>query len=108
MAQLPNLPFGSFARRIKQLRLERGIAVRELATTLRVHVSCIYNIERGVHAFSLNRLPELARALHVDELDLFTSPEESVRHALVDRSRKAPVEAVRAAEELLRRASSIV
>jgi transcriptional regulator with XRE-family HTH domain len=101
MAQ-PELPLGWFARRLKQLRLGRGLAVRELAAELHVHVSSIYNLERGQHGFSLNRLPEVARALEVDELDLFTFPEESVRHALVDLSRDAPIEALRAAQELLR------
>lgn len=32
----------------------------------------------GRHGLSLNRLPELARALHVAELDLFNSPDESI------------------------------
>jgi transcriptional regulator with XRE-family HTH domain len=101
MAQ-PELPLVSFARRLKQLRVGRGLAVRELAAELHLHVSSIYNIERGVHGFSINRLPELARALRVDELDLFTFPEESERQALVDLSRDVPIKALRAAEELLR------
>jgi transcriptional regulator with XRE-family HTH domain len=92
----------SFARRLKQLRIERGIAARDLAADLRMHVSAIYNIERGVHALSLNRLPEFARRLHIDELDLFTFPKGSVRHALIDLSSGAPFEALRGAQELLR------
>ncbi len=101
MAQ-PELALGWFARRIKALRVERGLTVRELAAELHVHVSSLYNLERGQHALSLNRLPDLARALEVDVLDLFTSPDESPRHALIDRSRDAPLDALRAAEELLR------
>jgi transcriptional regulator with XRE-family HTH domain len=101
MAQ-PESPLEPFARRLKQLRVEHGIAVRELAAELHLHVSSIYNIERGQHGLSINRLPDLARALRVDELDLFTFPEESERQTLVDRSRDAPIEALRAAEDLLR------
>ncbi|HZS37952.1 MAG TPA: helix-turn-helix transcriptional regulator [Polyangia bacterium] len=92
----------AFPRRLKQLRIERGLAARELAAELRVHASAIYNIERGVHAFSLNRLPELGRVLRVDVLDLFTFPEQSLRHTLVDVSRDATIEALRTAHELLR------
>lgn len=91
----------AFARRVKQLRIERGLAARELAAQVRVHVSAIYNIERGVHALSLNRLPELARALRVDELDLFTFSEESVRLTFVELSRHASLDALDAAHKLL-------
>ncbi len=99
----PESALGWFARRIKALRLERGLTVRELAAELHVHVSSLYNLERGRHALSLNRLPDLARVLQVDVLVLFTAPKEEPRHALIDRSRDAPTDALRAAEELLRR-----
>ena len=92
----------SFARRLKQLRGERGISVRDVAGALQVHVTAIYNIERGVSAFSFNRLQGLAAVLRVDELDLFTFPERSIRHALIELSRHASLEALRAAYELLR------
>ncbi len=91
----------SFARRVKELRLAGGVTARELAAEMRMHVSAIYNIERGVHALSLNRLPEFARALRVEVLDLFTFVEHSPRHALVDFSRHASPEALLAAHHLL-------
>lgn len=92
-----------FAGRIKALREEQRLSVREVAAFLRCDVGSLYSIERGRHAIQFSRLEDLAVVLRVDELDLFTFPEASARHELVDLTRAASVETIARARELLRR-----
>ena len=54
----------------------------------------IYGFERGRHGISFRHLVELARLLKLDELDLFTFPDATPRHDLIDLTRRAPLRVI--------------
>jgi transcriptional regulator with XRE-family HTH domain len=90
-----------FAARVKVVRLERGLRVADVARALSCDPSSIYGIERGRHAIRFRHLVALARLLEVDELDLFTLPDASPRHDLIDLTRRAPLRVVLSTREHL-------
>lgn len=59
-----------FARRVKEIREQRGLSQRQLAELLKTDVMQVSRYERGIGLPSLETSVELARILHVsmDEL----------------------------------------
>lgn len=57
--------------RIRQLRIECGLTQRELAEQLRVRQPSVAMWETGLTMPRADRLPALARALHVNVGELF-------------------------------------
>jgi transcriptional regulator with XRE-family HTH domain len=90
-----------FAARVKAVRLERGLRVDDVARALSCDPSSIYGIERGRHAISFRHLVALAQLLQVDELDLFTFPDATPRHDLIDLTRRASLRVILSTREHL-------
>ena len=63
----------AFGRRIRALRLERGLTQEELAHRAGIHVTYLSGVERGVRNPALRNIHAIARALgvHVNELFAF-------------------------------------
>ena len=76
--------------RIRQLRQEKGITLEKLAyesgLTSKGYLS---DIESGKKAPSLRVLEMIADNLEVELVDLFTFPEHSLRHELIDAIRSS-------------------
>jgi transcriptional regulator with XRE-family HTH domain len=74
--------------RIRALRDQQGLTQEKLAyesgLASKGHLS---GIEKGVVRPTLHTLGMIAERLEVDMLDMFTFPEESPRHQLVDLTR---------------------
>lgn len=60
-----------FGRRIRHLRHKAGMTQERLAELARLSPVSVSNIERGIHAPSFRRLPNLANALQVALHELF-------------------------------------
>ena len=60
--------------RIRALRQERGLSVRQLAAEVGVSAATISQVERDINDPSLNTLRRIARALDTPIFDLFTVP----------------------------------
>lgn len=61
--------------RIRQLRGERGLTLRQLAAQASVSPALISQVERGINDPSLETLRRVAKALDVALFDLFHEPE---------------------------------
>jgi len=59
-----------FGRRLKVLRVERDLSQEELGEAAGMHRTFIGRLERGEAGMNVDRLPDLARALAVEEHDL--------------------------------------
>lgn len=83
-------------RRIRTLRKAIPLTQEKLAyqggLKSKGHLS---GIESGLILPTLSTLAMLAERLEVDLLDLLTFPDESSRHALIDRTRQLPSGTVR-------------
>jgi len=62
-----------FARRLKQLRRQRGLTQAALAYKLKFSLSYVARIEQGLHDPPLSTLEKIAKALGVPLSKLFTS-----------------------------------
>ena len=60
----------AFGKRLRALRLERGLTQEQLAEGADVHPTFISNVERGYSAPTLYTLLRLAKALDVSPGDL--------------------------------------
>jgi transcriptional regulator with XRE-family HTH domain len=60
----------AFGKRLRTIRLERGLTQEQLAERASVHPTFISNVERGYSAPTLVTLVRLARALGVKPGDL--------------------------------------
>ncbi|HLF78154.1 MAG TPA: helix-turn-helix transcriptional regulator [Dehalococcoidia bacterium] len=60
-----------FGRRLKELRLQRGLSQEELAFRSGLHRTYVSSTERGQRNVSLVNIERLARALDVELGDLF-------------------------------------
>ncbi|ANQ48039.1 DNA (cytosine-5-)-methyltransferase [Flammeovirga sp. MY04] len=56
-----------FGNYIKNKRIEMGLPLREVATTLKIDISTLGKIERGERCISKNLIPILAKVLSIDE-----------------------------------------
>jgi len=61
----------SFGRRLRVLRLERGMSQEELAFRSGLHRTYVSSTERGARNVSLLNIEKLAKALKVSISDLF-------------------------------------
>lgn len=64
-----------FGRRIRELRLSRGLSQEELAFKAKVHRTYLGGIERGERNPSLKNIAEIAKALGVSLGQLFEKAE---------------------------------
>jgi transcriptional regulator with XRE-family HTH domain len=61
-----------FAKRLKELREQRGLTQEELAKASGLSISFIRAIEQGVNAPSFESIEFLAKALAVEEREFFS------------------------------------
>ncbi len=61
-----------FGERIRELRIERGLLLRQLASKLDVDTSIISKVERGNRQLKRTEIPLLAKILQIDKLELET------------------------------------
>ena len=86
----------TIGRRIRALRLERGMTAERLAYESDVgSKGFLSDIERGLARPSVTTLAAIARHLDVALFDLLTFPAKSPRSALVDATRHITPGAVR-------------
>lgn len=62
-------------RRLRELRIERGLTLEEVAGRSSIDVSTLSRLESGKRRLALDHLPRLAAALSVSTDDLLRSPE---------------------------------
>lgn len=60
-----------FGRRLRQLRLQRGLSQKMLAKRVALDLTTLSNIECGRYNPSFNRLEDFADALEVELAELF-------------------------------------
>jgi transcriptional regulator with XRE-family HTH domain len=60
-----------FAKRLKEIRIQRGLTQEELAQSAGLSLSFIRTVEQAIHAPSFESLQALANALNVTVKDLF-------------------------------------
>lgn len=54
-----------FGKRVKEIRLKKGLSQGDLGKILKVHPTYISGIERGVRNMSLKNIEKLAKSLNV-------------------------------------------
>lgn len=62
-----------FGKRLRELRLERGVSQEKLAEIASLHRNYVGVLERGVQSASLDAICKLARALKVRPADLLST-----------------------------------
>jgi transcriptional regulator with XRE-family HTH domain len=62
-------------RRLRELRVSKGMTLEEVATSARIDVSTLSRLESGKRRLALDHLPRLAQALAVSTDDLLREPE---------------------------------
>lgn len=62
-------------RRLRELRISKGMTLEEVATQARIDVSTLSRLESGKRRLALDHLPRLAEALAVSTDDLLREPE---------------------------------
>jgi transcriptional regulator with XRE-family HTH domain len=64
-------------RRLRELRIERGLTLEDVARAARIDVSTLSRLESGKRRLALDHLPRLAEALSVSTDELLRAPEET-------------------------------
>ena len=62
-------------RRLRELRMQRGLTLEDVATRARIDVSTLSRLESGKRRLALDHLPRLAEALSVSTDELLRGPE---------------------------------
>src|SRR5690242_5144513 len=62
-------------RRLRDLRLQRGLTLEDVARSARIDVSTLSRLESGKRRLALDHLPRLAEALSVSTDELLRAPE---------------------------------
>src|ERR1700742_2178492 len=62
-------------RRLRELRMQRGLTLEDVAQAARIHVSTLSRLESGKRRLALDHLPRLAAALSVSTDELLRAPE---------------------------------
>ncbi|MGV0744542.1 helix-turn-helix domain-containing protein [Mycolicibacterium sp. XJ870] len=62
-------------RRLRELRLQRGLTLEDVATRAQIDVSTLSRLESGKRRLALDHLPRLATALSVTTDELLRAPE---------------------------------
>jgi transcriptional regulator with XRE-family HTH domain len=73
-AQRPDPPDVALGRRLKSLRIRRGLSQTALGEVLGVSFQQIQKYERGAHRLRVSQLRRLAEALAVSAAELLDSP----------------------------------
>lgn len=94
-----------FGQRLRTLRQEQKMTGRFLAELADRGKSWVSQVESGKYATGLDTISLFAEVLGIDELDLLTFPENNIRHAVIDLTRKVPRETLYEVRELLLKAS---
>lgn len=71
-AGMSQLDRNRFGKRVRELRLAKGLTQEELAERAGLHPTYIGGIERGERNLGLDNLLKLARALHEHPTALFS------------------------------------
>jgi len=94
-------------QRIKEIRLEVGLTIQELAETSELgskgHLS---NMERGLVRPNIHTLKQVADGLGVLPSDLLNFPKQSIRQRLIDLTRHLSVKRLKEAVRWLLRAGA--
>ncbi len=64
-------------RRLRELRMQHGLTLEDVATRARIDVSTLSRLESGKRRLALDHLPRLAEALSVSTDELLRTPEAS-------------------------------
>src|SRR6185369_12406423 len=62
-------------QRLRQLRMQRGLTLEDVANRAQIDVSTLSRLESGKRRLALDHLPRLAAALSVSTDDLLRAPE---------------------------------
>ena len=62
-------------RRLRELRMQRGLTLEDVATGARIDVSTLSRLESGKRRLALDHLPRLAEALSVSTDELLRGPD---------------------------------
>src|SRR6476660_3082774 len=62
-------------RRLRELRVQRGMTLDDVARSARIDVSTLSRLESGKRRLALDHLPRLAEALSVSTDELLRAPE---------------------------------
>jgi transcriptional regulator with XRE-family HTH domain len=62
-------------RRLRELRIERGLTLEDVARSARIDVSTLSRLESGKRRLALDHLPRLAEALSVSTDELLRAPD---------------------------------
>ena len=62
-------------RRLRELRMQRGLTLEDVATGARIDVSTLSRLESGKRRLALDHLPRLAEALSVSTDELLRAPD---------------------------------
>ena len=62
-------------RRLRELRVQRGLTLEDVARDARIDVSTLSRLESGKRRLALDHLPRLAEALSVSADELLRAPE---------------------------------
>ncbi|MBP5435289.1 helix-turn-helix transcriptional regulator [bacterium] len=60
-----------FGLRLRELRKARNISQEELMASTGIHRTYLSEVERGIRNISIVNVEKLARALHVDAMEMF-------------------------------------
>ena len=60
-----------FGLRLRELRKARNISQEELMAATGIHRTYLSEVERGIRNISIVNVEKLARALHVDAMEMF-------------------------------------
>ena len=60
-----------FGLRLRELRKARNISQEELMAATGIHRTYLSEVERGIRNISIVNVEKIARALHVDAMEMF-------------------------------------
>ncbi|WP_136923864.1 helix-turn-helix domain-containing protein [Polyangium aurulentum] len=84
-------PFGfKVGARIRQLRLERGLSLAEVADAGLLSKGHLSSVEHGLAAITIETIEKIARALGLLPMDLLTFPGDDMRAEVGDLVRSMP------------------
>lgn len=92
----------AIGRRVRELRVQRGLTTEKLGYENDISKGTVSDLERGLARPSVVTLKRIADGLGVELLDLFTRPDISERHRVVELTRGASAADLRAAAAALR------
>ncbi|MDI1442420.1 helix-turn-helix transcriptional regulator [Polyangium sp. 6x1] len=76
--------------RIRDLRLERGLSLQQVAEAGQLSKGHLSSIEHGLAAITIETLERIARGLDLLAMDLCTFPEDDERARIADLVRRGP------------------